>query len=336
MCCREQLPSGAPGITLHANNRSLDPRQENTTKAAGEGDYSKNFRFEAGLADKSALLNTSAGRFSSLSCHANRRRAWAYLDAQLAIGLSNGDRSRKSVAGPSLRANCPICPLRVGSWIRKPAGDLPAKGRSETCAFVCARGQRRATDYRGRLLSCRDRKHSSRFVPSHWNSSRGSNEQETRMFFGREVARRRRTRGGSSIMARWEAQFSERARRERLRTRAEKTGGEYSPRPLHIAKRFLRQPRSRKITRLCSSSRGGAPHAGVQEKNLASGLASPLGIPRYSKFLLLPPWRPKSGLLEANLSTNSLWPSGGPRTGRYFQFSDGQPEIALEYGESVR
>ena len=52
------------------------------------------------------------------------------------------------------------------------------------------------------------------YSPSHWNSSRRLNEQEPGFYRVGNSREGALPRGGSSIMARWEAQFSEHARRE--------------------------------------------------------------------------------------------------------------------------
>jgi outer membrane protein TolC len=293
----EQLHAARLAFYTALYNRSLKSIRREQQQRLQENVTAQRTRFEAGLADKSALTSATV-QASELATQIEGAHR-AYLDAQLQLALAMAiDPAKASLPEPE--GELQSVPIRV-DLDSETAGALQ---RADLRLVRLFRAPTKINDYR--LLSYRDRKHSSRVRPSHWNHREGSTSRN-QDFIGSEVRERAAYTwrvidngkvGGAVLRARSAREINELTCR--------KLEGNI-PRDLSHIANYLKTTELREKS-LVSAATAAEESAHAVQENLASGLASPLEYP-LPKFLL----GDQEWTIRGNLPTQSRCGRVGPR-----------------------
>jgi Outer membrane efflux protein len=195
----EQLHAARLAFYAAVYNRSLESIRREQQQRLQENVTTQRTRYEAGLADKSALTSATV-QTSELEIQIESAHR-AYLDAQLQLALAMAINPGKASL-PEPDGELQSIPMRV---------DL----ESETTAAL----QRRA-DLKLARLFVRAANEDQRIIAADYTFrsqefTAKAPRAKRRILLGRRFARRRLTRGESLITARWEARFSGRVQHER-------------------------------------------------------------------------------------------------------------------------
>jgi outer membrane protein TolC len=308
----EQLHSARLAFYAALYNQSLESIRREEQRRLAENAATQRTRFEAGLADKSALTSATV-QASELNTQIESAHR-VYLDAQLQLALAMAINPAKTSL-PEPEGELQSIPLRV---------DLD----SETAAAL----QRRA-DVKLARLFVRAANEDQRIIEADYypvitgningeyvpvsGIHRQGSTSKTQDFIGSEMRERAAYTwyvidngkvGGADLRARSAREINELTCRK-LEANI--------PRELsHIAD-WLKATEERERS-LAGASDAAEESARVIQQNVASGLASPLEY-RVTQNAFL---ETKSGLLEAIYQHNLAVAEWDRATGRYFQFSN--------------
>ena len=308
----EQLHTARLAFYAALYNQSLESIRREQQRRLAENAATQRTRFEAGLADKSALTSATV-QASELNTQIESAHR-VYLDAQLQLALAMAINPAKTSL-PEPEGELQSIPLRV---------DLD----SETAAAL----QRRA-DVKLARLFVRSANEDQRIIEADYypiitgningeyvpvsGIHRQGSTSKTQDFIGSEMRERAAYTwhvidngkvGGADLRARSAREINELTCRK-LEANI--------PRELsHIAD-WLKATEERERS-LVGASDAAEESARVIQQNVASGLASPLEY-RVTQNAFL---ETKSGLLEAIYQHNLAVAEWDRATGRYFQFSD--------------
>jgi len=308
----DQLHTARLAFYAALYNQSLESIRREQQRRLAENAATQRTRFEAGLADKSALTSATV-QASELNTQIESAHR-AYLDAQLQLALAMAINPAKTSL-PEPEGELQSIPLRV---------DLD----SETAAAL----QRRA-DVKLARLFVRSANEDQRIIEADYypiitgsingeyvpvsGIHRQGSTSKTQDFIGSEMRERAAYTwhvidngkvGGADLRARSAREINELTCRK-LEANI--------PRELsHIAD-WLKATEERERS-LVGASDAAEESARVIQQNVASGLASPLEY-RVTQNAFL---ETKSGLLEAIYQHNLAVAEWDRATGRYFQFSN--------------
>jgi outer membrane protein len=308
----EQLHAARLAFYTALYNRSLESIRRQQQRRLQENVTTQRTRFEAGLADKSALTSATVQAFELETQIEGAHRA--YLGAQLELASAMGiDPAKASLPEPE--GELQSVPIRV---------DLD----SETAAAL----QRRA-DLRLARLFVRAANEDQRIIAADYYPAvigsipaeyvpvtgihREGSTSRNQDFIGSEVRERAAYTwrvidngkvGGAVLRARSAREINELTCRK-LEANI--------PRDLSHIANYLKTTEVREKS-LVSAATAAEESAHAVQENLASGLASPLEYRVTQNFFL----ETKSGLLEAIYQHNLAVAEWDRATGRYFQFSD--------------
>jgi outer membrane protein TolC len=308
----EQLHSARLAFYAALYNRSLESIRREQQRRLQENVTTQRTRFEAGLADKSALTSATvqAAELETKIEDAHR----AYLDAQLQLALAMGiDPANASLPEPE--GELQSIPIRV---------DLD----SETAAAL-----QRRVDLKLARLFVRAANEDQRIIAADYypivtgsfpgeyvpvtGIHREGSTSKTQDFIGSEVREK--------AAYTWRVVDNGQVGGAVLKARSAREINELTCRKLeaNIPRELSRIANDLKTTdvreeSLVSATTAAEESARTVQQNLASGLASPLEY-RVTQNAFL---ETKSGLLEAIYEHNLAAAEWDRATGRYFQFSD--------------
>jgi outer membrane protein TolC len=308
----EQLHAARLAFYAALYNRSLESIRREQQRKLQENVTTQRTRFEAGLADKSALTSATvqAAELETKIEGAHR----AYLDAQLQLALAMGiDPANASLPEPE--GELQSIPIRV---------DLD----SETAAAL-----QRRVDLKLARLFVRAANEDQRIIAADYypivtgslpgeyvpvtGIHREGSTSKTQDFIGSEIREK--------ATYTWRVIDNGKVGGAVLRARSAREINELTCRKLeaNIPRELSRIANDLKTTEVREESLVSAAAAAEQsaqtvQQNLASGLASPLEY-RVTQNAFL---ETKSGLLEAIYQHNLAVAEWDRATGRYFQFSD--------------
>jgi outer membrane protein len=308
----EQLHAARLAFYAALFNRSLESIRREQQRRLDENTATQKSRYEAGLADKSALTSATV-QASELDTQIESAHR-AYRDAQVQLALAMG-------IDP---ANAPL-PEPEGELQSTP---MPVDVDSETAAAL----QRRA-DLKLARLFVRAANEDQRIIEADYYPAvigslpgeyvpvtgihREGSTSKTQDFIGSEIREKATYTwrivdngkvGGAVLRARSAREINELTCRK-LETNI--------PRELWRIANDLKTTEVREKS-LASATAAAEESARAVQQNLASGLASPLEYRVTENFLL----ETKSGQLEAIYQHNLAIAEWDRATGRYFQFSD--------------
>jgi outer membrane protein TolC len=293
-------------------NRSLESIRREQQRRLQENVTTQRTRFEAGLADKSALTSATVQAFELDTQVEGAHRA--YLDAQLQLALAMGiDPAKASLPEPEGELHS--IPIRV-DLDSETAGALQRRADLRLARlFVRAANEDQriiAADYYPAVIG----RISGEYVPVTGIHREGSTSRN-QDFIGSEIRERAAYTwrvidngkvGGAVLRARSAREINELTCRK-LEANI--------PRDLSHIANYLKTTEVREKS-LASAATAAEESARAVQENVASGLASPLEYRVTQNFFL----ETKSGLLEAIYQHNLAVAEWDRATGRYFQFSD--------------
>ena len=308
----EQLHTARLAFYAALYNRSLESIRREQQRRLGENAATQKTRYEAGLADKSALSSATV-QASELDTQIESAHR-AYRDAQLQLALAMAIDPAKS----------PL-PEPEGELQSTP---MPVDVDSETAAAL----QRRA-DLKLARLFVRAANEDQRIIEADYYPAvigslpgeyvpvtgihREGSTSKTQDFIGSEIREK--------ATYTWRVVDNGKVGGAVLRARSAREINELTCRKLetNIPRELWRIANDLKTTEvreksLASATTAAEESARAVQENLASGLASPLEYRVTQNFLL----ETKSGLLEAIYQHNLAMAEWDRATGRYFQFSN--------------
>jgi outer membrane protein TolC len=308
----EQLHTARLAFYAALYNRSLESIRREQQRRLDENAATQRTRYEAGLADKSALTSATvqASELDTQIESAHRDYRGAQLQLALAMGIDP--------------ANAPL-PEPEGELQSTP---MPVDVDSETAAAL----QRRA-DLKLARLFVRAANEDQRIIEADYYPAvigslpgeyvpvtgihREGSTSKTQDFIGSEIREK--------ATYTWRVVDNGKVGGAVLRARSAREINELTCRKLetNIPRELWRIANDLKTTEvreksLASATAAAEESARAVQQNLASGLASPLEYRVTQNFLL----ETKSGLLEAIYQHNLAMAEWDRATGRYFQFSD--------------
>jgi outer membrane protein TolC len=308
----EQLHAARLVFYTALYNRSLESIRREQQRRLQENVTTQRTRFEAGLADKSALTSATV-QASELATQIEGAHR-AYLDAQLQLALAMAiDPAKASLPEPE--GELQSIPIRV-DLDSETAGALQRRADLRLARlFVRAANEDQriiAADYYPAVIGSIP----AEYVPVigiHREGSTSRNQD----FIGSEVRERAAYTwrvidngkvGGAVLRARSAREINELTCRK-LEANI--------PRDLSHIANYLKTTEVREKS-LVSAATAAEESAHAVQENLANGLASPLEYRVTQNFFL----ETKSGLLEAIYQHNLAVAEWDRATGRYFQFSE--------------
>jgi outer membrane protein TolC len=309
----DQLHAARLAFYAALYNRSLESIRSEQQQRLQENVATQRTRYEAGLADKSALTSATV-QASELETRIESAHR-TYLDAQLQLALAMAvDPGKASLPEPE--GELQSIPMRV---------DLD----SETAAAL----QRRA-DLKLARLFVRAANEDQRIIAADYypivtgslpgeyvpvtGIHREGSTSKTQDFIGSEIREK--------AVYTWRVIDNGKVGGAVLKARTAREINELTCRKLevNIPRELSRIANDLKTTEVREKSLSSAAAAAEEsaravQQNLASGLASPLEYRVTQNFFL----ETKSGLLEAIYQHNLAVAEWDRATGRYFQFSDG-------------
>ena len=308
----EQLHAARLAFYTALYNRSLESIRREQQRRLQENVTTQKTRFEAGLADKSALTSATV-QASELATQIEGAHR-AYLDAQLQLALAMAiDPAKASLPEPE--GELQSVPIRV-DLDSETAGALQRRADLRLARlFVRAANEDQriiAADYYPAVIGSIP----AEYVPVTGIHREGSTSRN-QDFIGSEVRER--------AVYTWRVIDNGKVGGAVLRARSAREINELTCRKLeaniprdlsHIAN-YLKTSEVREKS-LVSAATAAEESAHAVQENLASGLASPLEYRVTQNFFL----ETKSGLLEAIYQHNLAVAEWDRATGRYFQFSD--------------
>ena len=308
----EQLHAARLAFYTALYDRSLESIRREQQRRLEENVTTQRTRFEAGLADKSALTSATV-QASELATQIEGAHR-AYLDAQLQLALAMAiDPAKASLPEPE--GELQSVPIRV-DLDSETAGALQRRADLRLARlFVRAANEDQriiAADYYPAVIGSIP----AEYVPVTGIHREGSTSRN-QDFIGSEVRER--------AVYTWRVIDNGKVGGAVLRARSAREINELTCRKLeaniprdlsHIAN-YLKTSEVREKS-LVSAATAAEESAHAVQENLASGLASPLEYRVTQNFFL----ETKSGLLEAIYQHNLAVAEWDRATGRYFQFSD--------------
>jgi outer membrane protein len=308
----EQLHAARLAFYTALYNRSLESIRSEQQRRLQENVTTQRTRFEAGLADKSALTSATVQAFELETQIEGAHRA--YLGAQLELASAMGiDPAKASLPEPE--GELQSVPIRV-DLDSETAGALQRRADLRLARlFVRAANEDQriiAADYYPAVIGSIP----AEYVPVTGIHREGSTSRN-QDFIGSEVRERAAYTwrvidngkvGGAVLRARSAREINELTCRK-LEANI--------PRDLSHIANYLKTTEVREKS-LVSAATAAEESAHAVQENLASGLASPLEYRVTQNFFL----ETKSGLLEAIYQHNLAVAEWDRATGRYFQFSD--------------
>ena len=308
----EQLHAARLAFYAALFNRSLESIRREQQRRLDENTATQKSRYEAGLADKSALMSATV-QASELDTQIESAHR-VYRDAQLQLALAMGSDPAKA----------PL-PEPEGELQSTP---MPVDVDAETAAAL----QRRA-DLKLARLFVRAANEDQRIIEADYYPAvigslpgeyvpvtgihREGSTSKTQDFIGSEIREK--------ATYTWRVVDNGKVGGAVLRARSAREINELTCRKLetNIPRELWRIANDLKTTEvreksLASATAAAEESARAVQQNLASGLASPLEYRVTQNFLL----ETKSGLLEAIYEHNLAMAEWDRATGRYFQFSD--------------
>jgi outer membrane protein TolC len=308
----EQLHAARLAFYTGLYNRSLESIRREQQRRLQENVTTQRTRFEAGLADKSALTSATV-QASELATQIEGAHR-AYLGAQLELASAMGiDPAKASLPEPEgeLRST----PMRVDLDSETAAALQRRADLKLARLFVRAANEDQriiAADYYPIVIAS----FPGEYVPVTGIHREGSTSRN-QDFIGSEIRERAAYTwrvidngkvGGAVLRARSAREINELTCRK-LEANI--------PRDLSHIANYLKTTEVREKS-LVSAATAAEESARAVQENLASGLASPLEYRVTQNFFL----ETKSGLLEAIYQHNLAVAEWDRATGRYFQFSD--------------
>jgi outer membrane protein TolC len=308
----EQLHAARLAFYAALFNRSLESIRREQQRRLDENTATQKSRYEAGLADKSALMSATV-QASELDTQIESAHR-VYRDAQLQLALAMGSDPAKA----------PL-PEPEGELQSTP---MPVDVDAETAAAL----QRRA-DLKLARLFVRAANEDQRIIEADYYPAvigslpgeyvpvtgihREGSTSKTQDFIGSEIREK--------AVYTWRVIDNGKVGGAVLRARSAREINELTCRKLetNIPRELWRIANDLKTTEvreksLASATAAAEESARAVQQNLASGLASPLEYRVTQNFLL----ETKSGLLNAIYRHNVARAEWDRATGRYFQFSD--------------
>ena len=308
----EQLHAARLAFYAALFNRSLESIRREQQRRLDENTATQKSRYEAGLADKSALMSATV-QASELDTQIESAHR-VYRDAQLQLALAMGSDPAKA----------PL-PEPEGELQSTP---MPVDVDAETAAAL----QRRA-DLKLARLFVRAANEDQRIIEADYYPAvigslpgeyvpvtgihREGSTSKTQDFIGSEIREK--------AVYTWRVIDNGKVGGAVLRARSAREINELTCRKLetNIPRELWRIANDLKTTEvreksLASATAAAEESARAVQQNLASGLVSPLEYRVTQNFLL----ETKSGLLEAIYEHNLAMAEWDRATGRYFQFSD--------------
>ena len=308
----EQLHTARLAFYAALYNRSLESIRREQQRRLDENAATQRTRYEAGLADKSALTSATV-QASELDTQIESAHR-AYRDAQLQLALAMGiDPAKAPLPEPEGELQSTPMPVDVDS---ETAAALQRRADLKLARlFVRAANEDQRiieADYYPAVIGSLP----GEYVPVTGIHREGSTSK-TQDFIGSEIREKATYTwrvidngkvGGAVLRARSAREINELTCRK-LETNI--------PRELWRIANDLKTTEVREES-LASATAAAEESARTVQQNLASGLASPLEYRVTQNFLL----ETKSGLLEAIYQHNLAMAEWDRATGRYFQFSD--------------
>ena len=308
----EQLHTARLAFYAALYNRSLESIRREQQRRLDENAATQRTRYEAGLADKSALTSATV-QASELDTQIESAHR-AYRDAQLQLALAMGiDPAKAPLPEPEGELQSTPMPVDVDS---ETAAALQRRADLKLARlFVRAANEDQRiieADYYPDVIGSLP----GEYVPVTGIHREGSTSK-TQDFIGSEIREKATYTwrvidngkvGGAVLRARSAREINELTCRK-LETNI--------PRELWRIANDLKTTEVREKS-LASATAAAEESARTVQQNLASGLASPLEYRVTQNFLL----ETKSGLLEAIYQHNLAMAEWDRATGRYFQFSD--------------
>jgi outer membrane protein len=308
----DQLHAARLAFYAAVYNRSLESIRREQQRRLQENVTTQRTRFEAGLADKSALTSATVqeGELGTKIEGAHR----AYLDAQLQLALAMGiDPANASLPQPE--GELQSIPMRVDLDSETAAALQRRVDLKLARLFVRAANEDQriiAADYYPIVIGSLP----GEYVPVTGIHREGSTSK-TQDFIGSEIREK--------AVYTWRVIDNGKVGGAVLRARSAREINELTCRKLeaNIPRELSRIANDLKTTdvreeSLVSATAAAEESARVVQQNLASGLASPLEY-RVTQNAFL---ETKSGLLEAIYEHNLAAAEWDRATGRYFQFSE--------------
>ena len=309
----DQLHAARLAFYAAVYNRSLESIRREQQRRLQENVTTQRTRFEAGLADKSALTSATVqeGELGTKIEGAHR----AYLDAQLQLALAMGiDPANASLPEPE--GELQSIPMRVDLDSETAAALQRRVDLKLARLFVRAANEDQriiAADYYPIVIGSLP----GEYVPVTGIHREGSTSK-TQDFIGSEIREK--------AVYTWRVIDNGKVGGAVLRARSAREINELTCRKLeaNIPRELSRIANDLKTTdvreeSLVSATASAEESARTVQQNLASGLASPLEY-RVTQNAFL---ETKSGLLEAIYEHNLAVAEWDRATGRYFQFSEG-------------
>ena len=308
----EQLHAARLAFYAALYNRSLESIRSEQQRRLQENVTTQRTRFEAGLADKSALTSATV-QASELETQIEGAHR-AYLGAQLELASAMGiDPAKASL--PEAEGELQSVPVRVDLDSETAAALERRADLKLARLFVRAANEDQriiAADYYPAVIGSIP----AEYVPVTGIHREGSTSRN-QDFIGSEVRERAAYTwrvidngkvGGAVLRARSAREINELTCRK-LEANI--------PRDLSHIANYLKATEVREKS-LVSAATAAEESAHAVQENLASGLTSPLEYRVTQNFFL----ETKSGLLEAIYQHNLAVAEWDRATGRYFQFSD--------------
>jgi outer membrane protein TolC len=312
----EQLHAARLAFYTALYNRSLESIRSEQQRRLQENVTTQRTRFEAGLADKSALTSATV-QASELETQIEGAHR-AYLGAQLELASAMGiDPAKASLPEPE--GELQSVPVRVDLDSETAAALQRRADLKLARLFVRAANEDQriiAADYYPIVIGSLP----GEYVPVTGIHREGSTSRN-QDFIGSEIRER--------AAYTWRVIDNGKVGGAVLRARSAREINELTCRKLeaniprdvsHIAN-YLKTTELREKS-LVSAATAAEESAHAVQENLASGLASPLEYRVTQNFFL----ETKSGLLEAIYQHNLAVAEWDRATGRYFQFSDDTPK----------
>jgi len=309
----EQLHAARLAFYAALYNRSLESIRSEQQRRLQENVTTQRTRFEAGLADKSALTSATVQAFELETQIEGAHRG--YLGAQLELASAMGiDPAKASLPEPE--GELQSVPVRVDLDSETAAALQRRADLKLARLFVRAANEDQriiAADYYPIVIGSIP----GEYVPVTGIHREGSTSRN-QDFIGSEIRER--------AAYTWRVVDNGKVGGAVLKARSAREINELTCRKLevNIPRELSRIANDLKTTEVREESLSSAAAAAEEsaravQQNLASGLASPLEYRVTQNFFL----ETKSGLLEAIYQHNLAVAEWDRATGRYFQFSDG-------------
>ncbi len=308
----EQLHTARLAFYTALYNRSLESIRREQQRRLDENAATQRTRYEAGLADKSALTSATV-QASELDTQIESAHR-AYRDAQLQLALAMGiDPAKAPLPEPEGELQSTPMPVDVDS---ETAAALQRRADLKLARlFVRAANEDQRiieADYYPAVIGSLP----GEYVPVTGIHREGSTSK-TQDFIGSEIREK--------ATYTWRVVDNGKVGGAVLRARSAREINELTCRKLetNIPRELWRIANDLKTTEIREKSLASATAAAEEsaravQQNLASGLASPLEYRVTQNFLL----ETKSGLLDAIYRHNLAMAEWDRATGRYFQFSN--------------